>query len=225
MTCSKLQAPGAPPARVVNVTTRMHRLASVPRQDAQLGRRFPLRTPLAKQRMLVECHFAASLYQYSRYAHAAVQNERWLWCVCSRCNMCMRSQSGHHAWISACVRICRCTPYREHVLILEPANTSIYQVALTLELQRRLNAARPAPTSSALRRTRVRCGQTSHARCRRRCGRCTKGCCRASYQPRRQVGLCFSYPLASSSCVQPTTCGFACATAILHAATPVQSSR
>lgn len=40
MSCNKLQAPGAPPARVVNVTSRMHRLATVSRQDPQLRRRF-----------------------------------------------------------------------------------------------------------------------------------------------------------------------------------------
>ena len=34
------QAPGAPPGHVVNVSSRMHRLATVPRQDPQLRRRF-----------------------------------------------------------------------------------------------------------------------------------------------------------------------------------------
>jgi NAD(P)-dependent dehydrogenase (short-subunit alcohol dehydrogenase family) len=36
----RAQARGAPPARVVNVSSRMHRLATVPRRDPQLRRRF-----------------------------------------------------------------------------------------------------------------------------------------------------------------------------------------
>ena len=34
------QAPGASPARVVNVSSRMHRLTTVPRRDPQLRQRF-----------------------------------------------------------------------------------------------------------------------------------------------------------------------------------------